>query len=119
MPGGCVTYTAVVPKLGDARTWHACSLAIALAPFCGPASRGARPYPGDRLSLRPEPRSVASGRRRCTHQPVAGATSAWSLAWPAGLPSLLWVTAGAGIPAPRTESADKGVIWGLNANDRN
>ena len=112
MPGGCVTYTAVVPKQGDARTWHAYSLAIALAPFCYSSSRPARSHPESRLSPRPGPRSVAIGQRRRAHQPAAEATSAWSLAWPAGMPSLLWANAGTDVPVPPADSADSGVIWG-------
>ena len=116
-----MTFTAVGPKQGGARTWRAYSLAIALAPFGNPSSWVARPYPGDRLSLRPGPRPgyVAVGRRRCAHQPAAAATSAWRLAWPAGMPSLLWAAAAAGAAVPPTGSGDKGVIWGLNADAQN
>lgn len=119
MPGDYVTYTAVVPGQGGARTWHAYSLAIALAPFGHPSGQVARPYPEGRLSLRPGPGSVAIGRRRCAHQPAVEATSAWSLAWPTGLVSLLWACAGADVTASPAESRDKGVVWGLKTDDRN
>jgi hypothetical protein len=119
VPGGCVTCTAVMTKQRDTRTWPTYSLAIALAPFRFLPGRMGRPDQSD-LS-RPWRGSLPMARDRpesATGASTVG-TSAWSLAWPAGMVNLLWASGGTTATVPPGETVDKGVIWGQADDDRN